>query len=635
MNLQRIRTWSYVLPLVVACLSAAILWWIVARADRDLCDDLLQQAHTVARSINRNAVRNLTGTPTDVTNPDYQQLKEQFCAFRVAYPRSRFIYLMGRAPTTRSPPPDHASATTSATNQPVFFYVDSENITSKDYAAPGTLYSDIDPSCYRVFDTQVDTIRRYSDRWGKWVSAFVPLLDPYTKKPLGVLGMDIDVRAWHWDLCVKAGKALAALLLAMLLAIGMGFLIIERKTRLAGRKFRSYSFATKILLCLCLSTVMASLVSSWPISSVSEQYQLRQMRDWLKSLAETSAAFIDGDQFAQLTRPDQHGNAEWQAIAHTLRRFQQNSPAVRYIYTMAKRPDTDQTGFVQFVVDPTPEGDVNGNGVIDPQEAAARLGEAYNARQLAPRLLDGFTVPTCDDELTKDKWGMVLSGYAPIRNAQGLVVGLVGIDLAAEHLAALRHAFRWQCFIVVIAVILASLIIALMLSRHLARPLTALRDSIHKVAAGDFETRLEFKTGDEFEKLSDAFNAMTADLKDREFMRHSLTRYMNHTGRQHAQQRGAHSSQVAERRRITVLACDLPGLAALADSCQPEEITTLFQACHKRLLGSIARHGGVVTQLHGDGLLALFGAPLAMQKPEQQAVLAALEMQKIMTEVRA
>jgi class 3 adenylate cyclase len=486
------------------------------------------------------------------------------------------------------------------------------------------LYNEAAAACRQVFRTRKGSIARYTDRWGSWISAYVPLCDTQTGQLLAVLGMDIDAGSWKWDVVLKAGRFLTALTLAMLLGVGLSLLIMGRQARRSQRPFLLPWFADKILFSLCLVAVLASLLSSWAISEVSQQYQMRRMREWLKALAETSATMINGDQFAHLTRPEQHGGPEWESIAATLRRFQQCYPAIRYIYTMARRPDTDPSGMVQFIVDPMPEADANGNGVIDTNEAAARLGDPYNARALAPRLIDGFTIPICEETLTRDQWGCVLSGYAPIHDHHGTVVGLVGIDLAAEHLEILRHVFLWQCLVVVLAVILISLFVAILLSRHLARPLTALQEGIRKVAAGDLETHLELKTGDEFEKLCEAFNAMTTDLKERAFLRNSLARYMNQAGRTGAPAQGAPAG--AERRRITLLACTLPGLAARADTQPPEALASQLNGDLERLMACVIRHGGSIGHLQADSLLAIFGAPLETERHEQQAARAAIEM---------
>ena len=72
---------------------------------------------------------------------------------------------------------------------------------------------------------------------------------------------------------------------------------------------------------------------------------------------------------------------------------------------------------VEFVVD--------ADYGIEPD--AAIIGEIYP--NFAPNLLKGFLQPSTGTEFITDKWGTTLSGYAPIRDGSGGVVGLVGVDM--------------------------------------------------------------------------------------------------------------------------------------------------------------------------------------------------------------
>lgn len=185
------------------------------------------------------------------------------------------------------------------------------------------------------------------------------------------------------------------------------------------------TFSTKVLLLLTLVTCAVAMGSAWSVYSVARAHQIERVKQKLMMLATTSAAFVDGDLLATLTEPEQHGSPAWKQIAEALLKVRDSDPEIKFIYTMAKRPDTEETGILQFVVDPVADNDENGNGVIDPEEENAALGEAYNAQEDAPDMLVGFEKVTCDQEMTVDQWGACLSGYAPIRDSKGSVVGIV------------------------------------------------------------------------------------------------------------------------------------------------------------------------------------------------------------------
>ncbi|HWC71146.1 MAG TPA: adenylate/guanylate cyclase domain-containing protein, partial [Actinomycetota bacterium] len=66
-----------------------------------------------------------------------------------------------------------------------------------------------------------------------------------------------------------------------------------------------------------------------------------------------------------------------------------------------------------------------------------------------------------------------------------------------------------------------------------------------------------------------------------------------------------------ERRLVTVLFCDLVGFTARSDGADPEDVRGTLRAFHPLVQREIDAHGGVVNQFVGDGVLALFGSPVA------------------------
>jgi class 3 adenylate cyclase len=81
-------------------------------------------------------------------------------------------------------------------------------------------------------------------------------------------------------------------------------------------------------------------------------------------------------------------------------------------------------------------------------------------------------------------------------------------------------------------------------------------------------------------------------------------------------------------RRITgtVMFCDIRGFTALVESESPEAIIELLNTWYTLMFEAINGNGGVVNQMIGDGLMALFGAPQPLDDAGGCAVRAALEM---------
>jgi class 3 adenylate cyclase len=76
----------------------------------------------------------------------------------------------------------------------------------------------------------------------------------------------------------------------------------------------------------------------------------------------------------------------------------------------------------------------------------------------------------------------------------------------------------------------------------------------------------------------------------------------------------------------TVMFCDIRGFTSLAESLPPAETIELLNSYYTLVFDAIESQGGVVNQIVGDGLMALFGAPLPREDHRARAVQAALEM---------
>jgi adenylate cyclase len=76
----------------------------------------------------------------------------------------------------------------------------------------------------------------------------------------------------------------------------------------------------------------------------------------------------------------------------------------------------------------------------------------------------------------------------------------------------------------------------------------------------------------------------------------------------------------------SALFCDIRSFTTIAESQSPEDTIELLNAYYALMIDAISTQGGLVNQMEGDGLMSIFGAPLALEDHRQRAVLAAREM---------
>jgi class 3 adenylate cyclase/tetratricopeptide (TPR) repeat protein len=88
------------------------------------------------------------------------------------------------------------------------------------------------------------------------------------------------------------------------------------------------------------------------------------------------------------------------------------------------------------------------------------------------------------------------------------------------------------------------------------------------------------------------------------------------------------ASLEGERRTVTVLFSDAMGFTPLSERIDAEEVYSLMQGCLGRMMDAVHKYEGTITNFTGDGVMALFGAPIAHEDAARRAISAALDMQR-------
>jgi class 3 adenylate cyclase len=83
-----------------------------------------------------------------------------------------------------------------------------------------------------------------------------------------------------------------------------------------------------------------------------------------------------------------------------------------------------------------------------------------------------------------------------------------------------------------------------------------------------------------------------------------------------------------ERKLVSVLFADTAGFTEVSTKLDPEDLHAVMDGCFQRLMDAVHLYEGTVNQFTGDGVMALFGAPIAHEDHAVRAVAAALAMQR-------
>jgi predicted ATPase/class 3 adenylate cyclase len=88
------------------------------------------------------------------------------------------------------------------------------------------------------------------------------------------------------------------------------------------------------------------------------------------------------------------------------------------------------------------------------------------------------------------------------------------------------------------------------------------------------------------------------------------------------------SATEGERKTVTSLFADIKGSMEMIENLDPEEARAIFDPALQLMIEAVRRYGGFVAQSNGDGIFAVFGAPIALEEHPQHALYAALRMQE-------
>lgn len=252
----------------------------------------------------------------------------------------------------------------------------------------------------------------------------------------------------------------------------------------------------KLIVSFVMLTVMVTLITGIIQYRSRSEEILEDTKQQVFKLSAAAALLIDGDEHEKLTKEEHQLTDTYSDIKNKMIEFQKET-GVTYIYTLVKASD-NKTNFI-----------------IDADEAeGAALGDEYKYLSAMDSAFNG--IASADDEVYKDDWGVFLSGYAPIKNSEGKVVAIVGVDIDARHILERKNAVIKGIAINIVFSIGLTLILAILISKKIIKPIHYLVERFEELsmAGGDLTKRIEIKTGDELESLGQAVTKFIGNIRD-------------------------------------------------------------------------------------------------------------------------
>jgi diguanylate cyclase (GGDEF)-like protein len=253
----------------------------------------------------------------------------------------------------------------------------------------------------------------------------------------------------------------------------------------------SFSTRTKLFFSHFLAVVLVSgSIGSYFYSSAIDNLR-RSLQSRLMNSAAILSEVFSASELSELQSAADTQKPVYPQLIKRIRRVANSNPDIAFVYVMRKVGDQ-----AAFVLD------------SDPDEPAMP-GEIY--QQSIPALMQGFERPSVDRQITTDKWGSFLSGYAPLHDARGDY--LVGLDMKADEVALKMQQLKQAGLVSLVVSLLLAVLFANILTTNFNSRIHRLVRRCGEIARAQLEPGRAQRTGDELDHLGQTLEAMAEHLE--------------------------------------------------------------------------------------------------------------------------
>lgn len=375
------------------------------------------------------------------------------------------------------------------------------------------------------------------------------------------------------------------------------------------------SHKTKLLIVFLGVAVVTNAISLAVMDGRAEHYLYQGYRAKLESISSTAAATLDGDTLRAIQTPADETTPAWSQLHRALRsiRDANRRPDTYMKRVFAVVKSNDDPSLLLIAVDAEDNPDIAGHA-----------GEIYRP---GTHDIADINVPGAGEKFITDEFGTFLRSWAPVRDHAGAVVGAVIVEASMSRVEGKLDPVLIAGALSLLLAILIAVPAALILSHITSKPLVELYAGVTRIGAGDLDTPVPVHARDEFGAVAEAVNAMAAGLKERDRVKTTFAHYVSQQVMDSILKSGSEIQLSGDRRRITVLFCDIRGFSTISERLAPEKVVKLLNEYFETMVEIIFRNQGTLDKFIGDGMMVLFGAPADDPYQEEHAMRAAIEMQ--------
>ncbi len=171
-------------------------------------------------------------------------------------------------------------------------------------------------------------------------------------------------------------------------------------------------------------------------------------------------------------------------------------------------------------------------------------------------------------------------------------------------------------------------ILLLDVAKKITDPILALSSALKHVKKGDWELirmpKISFKRNNEIKQLVDSFQDMVEGMKEKEKITGILNKVVSEEIAKEILKGDVKLG--GEERTVSMLFADIRGFTKLTQNMPPQEVIGFLNKCMTKLSNAVEDNKGVIDKYMGDGLMALYGAPITYEESPLHAIISGLAM---------
>ncbi|MBI5685071.1 MAG: hypothetical protein HZC54_08310 [Verrucomicrobia bacterium] len=371
------------------------------------------------------------------------------------------------------------------------------------------------------------------------------------------------------------------------------------------------SLGTALTGIAVLTSVMLGVTTFYSVRSFVRQ----GVQDRLADAVGIAALKLDGDLHATLRNRGDENTAAYQEVRKYLRTIRDTAKNIRFVYTVRQ----DKQGKMVFVVD----------AEENPKEAS-HIGDAYE--EASSLMHEAFRRPhgvRVEKQFVTDRWGVFLSGYAPIFKKNGEFEALLGMDITAQKVFDYERHYLLMICLICLGVCVLAVSLGAILARRISRPLLLLEADMSRIQAFDLGGSPIIRSRIvEVLRMKTAVENMKSGL--RSFKKYVPAELVAELIRLRKE-----AVLGAQKRELSVFFSDIAGFTSIAEGLSPELLAQNMGVYFEAMTGTLLGQKATVDKYIGDAIMAFWGAPVPIEDHALLACRAALQCQRRVDKISA